>query len=64
MAKKKLIKGRWLAADIKLLKKLFKNKSTAEVAGQLKRPLEAVKKKASRMGLRKAKSHIKKLGRS
>ena len=64
MAKKKLIKGRWLAAEIKLLRKIYKNNSTAEVAGQLNRPLDAVKKKASRMGLRKAKSHIKKLGRS
>ena len=64
MAKKKLIKGRWLANDIKLLKKLFKNNSTAKVAAQLKRPLDAVKKKASRMGLGKAKSYMKKLGRS
>ncbi len=64
MAKKKLIKGTWLADDIKLLKKSFKNSSTAEVAAQLKRPLDAVKKKASRMGLSKAKSYMKKLGRS
>jgi len=64
MATKKLIKGKWLADDIKLLKERFKNSSTAEVAAQLKRPLDAVKKKASRMGLRKAKSYMKKLGRS
>ena len=67
MAKKRKITGKkrgaWVAGDIKSLKSIFGNKSTAEVAKTLGRPLEAVKKKASRMGLRKSKRHMKSLGR-
>ena len=61
--RKKLLKGPWTANDIKLLKKLFKNNPTAAVAAKLGRPTDAVKKKASRIGLRKAKSYMKTLGR-
>ncbi len=61
MAKKK---GLWTSADIKMLKKLFQNISTAAVAKKLGRPLDAVKKKASRMKLRKSKSYMKKLGKA
>jgi len=55
MAKKKLVKGLWSKSEISLLKKLFQNNPTAKVAAQLGRPTEAVKKKASRMGLKKSK---------
>ena len=64
MAKKKLTKGLWTKDDLKLLKKLFTSNPTADVAAQLGRPTEAVKKKASRMGLRKSKKYMKTLGRS
>ena len=64
MAKKKLKKGAWTNDDLKVLKKLFGNSLTAEVAAKLGRPLEAVKKKASRMGLRKSKKHMKSIGRA
>ncbi len=64
MAKKKLKKGVWTKDDLKLLKKLFTSNATADVAAKLKRPTEAVKKKASRMGLRKSKRYMKTLGRS
>jgi hypothetical protein len=37
---------------------------TADVASPLGRPTEAVKKKASRMGLRKSKRYMKSLGRA
>ncbi len=63
MAKKKLIKGLWTNGDLKLLKKLFPSKPTAAIAAALGRPNDAVKKKASRMGLRKAKKYMKTLGR-
>jgi len=63
-AKKKLIKGLWSKDDLKLLKKLFSNNPTAEIAAKLGRPTDAVKKKASRMGLRKSKKYMKSLGRS
>ncbi len=63
MAKKKLKKGFWSKDDIKLLKKLFGSNPTSEVAKQLGRPVDAVKKKASRMELRKSKKYMKSLGR-
>ena len=64
MAKKKLTKGVWTKKDLALLKKLFGNSATADVAAKLGRPTEAVKKKASSMGLRKSKKYMKTLGRS
>ena len=64
MARKKLVKGVWTKSDLQTLKKLFSNSATADVASKLGRPTEAVKKKASRMGLRKSKRYMKSLGRS
>ncbi len=61
---KKLIKGLWSKGDISTLKKLFPNNPTAKIAAKLGRPTDAVKKKASRMGLRKSKKHMKSLGRA
>ena len=62
--RKKLIKGLWTKSDISTLKKLFPSNPTAKIAKRLKRKTDAVKKKASRMGLKKAKSYLKKLGRA
>jgi hypothetical protein len=64
MAKKKLTKGLWTKDDLKVLKGAFSNHPTADVAAKLGRPTEAVKKKASRMGLSKTKKYMKTLGRS
>jgi len=66
MAKKmkKLTKGLWTRSDLTTLKKLFPNNPTAEIAAKLERPTDAVKKKASRMGLRKSKKYMKSLGRA
>lgn len=64
MARRNLTKGLWTKGDLNLLKKLFASHSTAEVARKLNRPTEAVKKKASRMGLRKSRQYMKALGRS
>ena len=61
---KKAAKGLWSTRDINLLKKLFATNPTAKIAGKLGRPTEAVKKKASRMGLRKSKRYMKSLGRT
>lgn len=66
MAKKKeakVVTGAWAKDELKLLKKIYANKATAEIAAELGRGFDAVKKKASRMGLTKAKSYMKKLGR-
>jgi len=62
--KKKLKKGLWSKSELTLLKKLFLNNPTAEIAAKLGRPNDAVKKKASRMGLRKSKRYLKTLGRA
>ena len=64
MAKKKLIKGLWSKSEISLLRKLFPSNPTAKVAAKLGRPDDTVKKKASRMGLKKTKKYLKSLGRS
>ncbi len=63
MARNK-IKGAWTKGDVKELRKLFPNRPTAEVAASLGRPTEAVKKKASRMGLKKSRVYMKGLGRT
>ncbi len=62
--KKKLIKGLWSKSELNQLKKLFPNNPTAKISGTLGRPNDAVKKKASRMGLRKSKRYLKTLGRA
>ncbi len=62
--KKKLIKGLWSKRELTLLKKLFPNNPTAQIAANLGRPNDAVKKKASRMRLRKSKKYLKTLGRA
>ena len=61
--KEKLIKGLWSKSELTLLKKLIPNNPTAQIAAKLGRPTDAVKKKASRMRLRKSKRHLKSLGR-
>ena len=62
--KKKLKKGLWSKSELTQLKKLFPNNPTAQIAAKLGRPTDAVKKKASRMGLRKSKKYMKSLGRA
>ncbi|MHC4707245.1 MAG: hypothetical protein ACYS8I_09190 [Planctomycetota bacterium] len=63
-AKKKTPKGGWKPEQVALLKKLFPNNPTSKIAKQLRRKTDAVKKKASRMGLRKSRKYLKKLGRA
>jgi hypothetical protein len=64
MAKKKLIEGTWTKKEIRLLKKEFPNKSCAEVAAKLHRPLFAVKRKAYRLGIYKTVRYLKSLGKA
>ncbi len=61
---RRMTKGSWSKGDLKDLKRLFPNRPTAEVAQELGRPTEAVKKKASRRGLRKSPRYMKSLGRT
>ncbi|MHC4109480.1 MAG: hypothetical protein ACYSUY_00285 [Planctomycetota bacterium] len=62
--RKKAPKGLWSKADVNLLKKLFPTNPTSKIAKRLKRKTDAVKKKASRMGLRKSKRYLKSIGRA
>ncbi len=62
--KKKAPKGLWSKADVNLLKKLFPANPTSRIAKKLGRRTDAVKKKASRMGLRKSKRYLKSIGRA
>jgi len=55
--------GEWSKEDVRDLKKMFPNNSTLEVADELHRPIEGVKKKASRLGLKKSRRYLKSLGR-
>ncbi len=62
-AKAKKPKGLWSTQHLNLLKKLFPDTATAKIAKKLGRKLDAVKKKASRMGLTKSKKYLKSIGR-
>ncbi|MHC4242064.1 MAG: hypothetical protein ACYS3N_12970 [Planctomycetota bacterium] len=62
--RKKLKKGLWTKGELSQLKKLFPTNPTAKISATLGRPNDAVKKKASRMGLRKSKRYLKTLGRA
>jgi len=61
--RKRVVKG-WTTAEVNKLRKLFPNNPTAKIARQLGRKTDAVKKKASRMGLRKNSRYLKSLGRA
>ena len=60
----KLRKNSWTAAEVGLLRMSFADKPTAVLAKKLGRRVDAVKKKASRMRLKKSRSYMKMLGRS
>ncbi|MGD0077654.1 MAG: hypothetical protein ABSB91_03395 [Sedimentisphaerales bacterium] len=64
MAKKRTPKGRWSSQDLSALRRMFPTTPTSKVAAKVGRKLDAVKKKASRMGLKKAKAYLKRIGRA
>jgi hypothetical protein len=63
-AKKKAPKGTWPAKDVNVLKKMFPTNPTSKIAKRLGRKTDAVKKKASRLGLKKSKKYLKSIGRA
>ena len=69
MAKKKKVAKRkkapkpWTKAEVNLLRKLFPTNPTSKIAAKLRRKTDAVKKKASRMGLSKSKKCLRALGK-
>ena len=62
-AKKKAYKL-WTKAEVNLLKKLFPTNPTTKIAKKFGRKIDTVKKKATRMGLRKSKRYLKSIGRA
>ena len=62
--RKKAAKGLWTPSEVNLLKRLFPTNPTSKIAAQLGRKTDAVKKKASRIGLRKSKKYMRSLGRA
>jgi len=64
MAKKRSPRGQWSKGDISMLKKLFPATATSKIAAKMGRKTDAVKKKASRMGLKKSKAYLKRIGRA
>jgi hypothetical protein len=54
----------WSTRDINLLKRLFPTNPTSKIAKKLRRKTDAVKKKASRMGLKKSKKYLRSLGKA
>jgi hypothetical protein len=63
-AKRRKAVPMWSARDVNLLKRLFPTNPTSKIAKKLHRKLDAVKKKASRMGLQKSKRYLKTLGKA
>ena len=63
-ARRKAPKGTWSAKDLNILKKQFANTPTAQIAKKVGRKVDAVKKKASRMGIKKSKRYLKSIGRA
>jgi hypothetical protein len=63
-AKRRAGKGQWSKADVSTLKRLFPANPTSKIARKLGRQTDAVKKKASRMGLKKDKRYLKRIGRA
>jgi hypothetical protein len=68
MAKKRKAKrvprGQWSKKDLSTLKRLFPVMATSKVAKKVGRKTDAVKKKASRLGLKKSKVYLRRIGRA
>ena len=64
MAKAKLTTGIWSKNEIKILKKMFCNIATKELAKKLNRKSKSVEAKASQLGLKKTGKYLKKMGLS
>ena len=59
---KKLITGVFSKEEIKVLKKMFPNTKTKELAKKLNRKSKSVQARASKLGLKKTTKYLKKMG--
>jgi len=64
MAKRRTPRGQWSKRDLSMLKRLFPVTATSKIAKKVRRKTDAVKKKASRMGLKKSKVYLRRIGRA
>ena len=62
MAKKKVVTGVFTKEETNILKKMYPNTSTKEVAKKLNRKPKSVEAKASNLGLKKGSKYLKKVG--
>lgn len=53
----------WSKEEIKYLRKIFRNTSTADVAKKMRRSLASIQAKASALSLRKTKKYLKSIGK-
>ena len=59
---KKLITGVFSKDEIKVLKKMFPNTKTKELAKKLNRKSKSVQARASKLGLKKTTKYLKEMG--
>jgi len=59
---KKLVTGVFSKEETKILKKMFPNTSTKDIAKKLNRKPKSVEAKASQLGLKKTTKYLKKMG--
>jgi len=62
MAKKKVVTGVFSKEETNILKKIYPNTSTKDVAKKLNRKHKSVEAKASNLGLKKTSKYLKKIG--
>ncbi len=62
--KRRGVRGRWSKEEVKRLKKLFRNAKSSDVAAKLGRSVASMQSKASELGLRKTKKHLKSIGKA
>jgi DNA-binding NarL/FixJ family response regulator len=62
MAKKKVVTGVFSKEETNILKKMYPNTSTKDVAKKLNRKPKSVEAKASNLGLKKSSKYLKKIG--
>jgi hypothetical protein len=64
MAKAQSKRKPWTSDEVKQLKKIYRNRSTAEVAEELGRTISSIEAKARSLDLKKTKKYLKSIGRA
>lgn len=64
MAKVQSKRKPWTSDEVKQLKKIYRNRSTAEVAEELERTVSSIEAKARSLDLKKTKKYLRSIGRA